>query len=194
MSSSHHEEEEEEEAPTKERNKRRRKENNNRFGKLGIKCPTTHPFSFLALQFSKLTYLPPTCHLPPTSYVCVFTTPANNQPQSHSATRNCRHAYVPSLRLHGLQLSLMPITALPLCLLPPSGPPDSARVCLSLAPSLLFPRLFRFCHVSFVPDAPFALHKLFNNFADRDLKQGISVVIETYIGSCRSSRACFLLS
>ncbi len=79
-------------------------------------------------------------HLPATYLlrVCLYH-PVNNQPASQSATRICRNADLPSLRLHGLQLSLMPITALPLCLLPPSGPPPLR---LSVPRSLLLSFVF----------------------------------------------------
>jgi len=95
-----------------------------------------------------------TTYLPPTSYVCVFTIPANNQPASQSATRKIRHADVPSLRPATLINAHHRLTTLP-----PSPFLALLRARLSLAPSfLLFPPLIRFSRVSFVPDAPFALH------------------------------------
>jgi hypothetical protein len=141
--------------------------------------PNNSPPLSLSLSFGASIFKLPTCHLPATYLlrVCLYH-PANNQPQSQSATRNSSHADVPSLRLHGLQLSLMPITALPLCFFPPFWPsPARALVPRSLSfVSSSHPFSSRFLR----PRRTFCSSQVFINFADRDLKQGTSVVIESY--------------
>jgi hypothetical protein len=125
--------------------------------------------------FWRFNFKLPTCHLPATSYVCVFTTPPSTNPQANLPPAT---AATPSLRLHGLQLSLMPITALPLCLLVPSGPPLRASVPRSLPfVSSSHPLPSRFLRLR----RAFCSSQLLNNFAACDPKQGTSVVIESYI-------------
>lgn len=113
--------------------------------------PNNSPFlSFGASIFKLPTCHLPTCHLPPTR----VSLPSRPQP----TPKPICHPHLPPRFVTASRPATLINAHHRLTTLPPSPLLALLCACLSLAPSLLFPPLFRLRRISFVPDAPFALH------------------------------------
>jgi hypothetical protein len=124
--------------------------------------PNNSPSLFWRFNF-QTTYLPPTCHLPPT---CVSLPPSQQptpKPICHPQLQPRRCSFVTASRPATLINAHHRLTTLPLSPFCPSFPRGRP---LSLAPSLPFSSRF------LRPRRTFCSSQLFNNFADRELKQG----------------------